>query len=146
MFADVLRVGLVPLFGILYIARYSYMVAASLSPEAGAVMAGIVAASLIGVVYVAPITYALGRVLRLKKGLLALRKILALWTLGACLLIIAAYMLGSFALMGLATASLVLSMLTFGSIIGARALVYVKPFIINPALIVSIKAFKRELA
>ena len=144
VFADVLRVGLVPLFGILYVARYSYL-AASLSPEAGAILAGIVAASLIGVVYVAPITYALVRVLRLQKCLLALYRILALWTFGACLLIIAAYALNSFTLMGLATASLVLSMLTFGSIIGARALASMKPSIMNPALILSLKAFKRKL-
>jgi hypothetical protein len=145
VFADALRVGLAPLFGILYVARYSYLAAASLSPEAGAIMAGIVAASLIGIVYVAPITYALVRVLRLQKCLLALCRILALWTLWACLLIIAAYALGSFALMGLATASLVLSMLTLGSVIGARAPAFIKLSIINPALILSLKPFKRKL-
>jgi hypothetical protein len=145
--ADVLRVGLVPLFGILYVASYSYLATASLSPEAGAIMAGIVAASLIGMVYVAPITYALVGVLRLRNYfLLALRRILALWTVGTCLSIIAAYVLGSFALMGLATASLVLSMLTFGSIIGAGALASMKPSIIIPPSILSIKAFKRKLA
>ena len=117
-----------------------------MSPEIGAIMAGIVAASLIGMVYVAPITYGLVRVLRLRKSILALRRILALWTVGACLLIIAAYVLRSFALMGLATASLVLSMLTFGSIIGTRAIASAKPFIINPALILSIKTFTRKLA
>ena len=146
VFAEILRVALVPLFGILYAARYSYLEAAWLSPEAGAIMAGIVAASLIGMVYVAPITYVLVRVLRLRKCLLGLRKVLVLWTFGACLLIIAAYVLGSFALMGLATTSLVLSILTFGSIIGTRALASVKPFIITPASIVSTKPFKRKLA
>jgi len=144
--SEVLQVILVPLFSILFLSSYAYFAAAWLSPEIGAVMAGILAASLVGLVYVAPITYSLVRVLRLRKCLLALRRILALWTVGACLLIIAAYVFRSFALMGLATASLVLSMLTVGSIIGTRAIASAKPFIINPALILSIKTFTRKLA
>ena len=149
-FADIIRVGLVPMFGILYAARYSYLAAAPFSPEAGALAAGIVAASLLGIVYVAPITYAFARALRLRKYLLALHRIratpLALWTVGSLLLILAAYLLGSFTLMAVATANLVLSMLTFGSIIGIRALASAKPPIINPAPILAIRVFKRKLA
>ena len=146
IFSDVLQVILLPLFGILFLSSYAYFAAVWLSPEIGAIMAGIVAASLIGMVYVAPIACALVRLLRLRKCLLGPSKVLALWTFGACLSIIAAYVLGSFALMGLATASLVLSILTFGSIIGARVLASLKPFIIAPASILSMKAFKRKPA
>ena len=144
MFAEALRVGLVPLFLILYASRYSYLAGAWLNPEFGALTAGVVAAWLIGMVYVAPITYAVVRVLRLRRRLFTSATPLILWTLGTALMIGAAFVLGSFALLALATASLTLSMLALGSIFGARALASSKPSMINPALILSIRPFKQE--
>jgi hypothetical protein len=125
-FAEGLRVGLYPLFGILYAAYFSYLAVAPVSPEAGAVIAGIVAASLIGLVYVAPVAYVSARLLRLHKRLLSLRRTnlapIAMWTMASGLMILAAYVSSSAALMGLSTASLTLSALSLGSLLGAKGI------------------------
>jgi len=111
-------------------------------------MAGVVAASLIGIVYVAPITYTLIRILRPRKHLTALHRIHttppAIWTLTACLLTITAYIIPSTTLMDIATSNLVLSTLTLGTIIGARTLASLHPPTTNPALILSVRHFKQK--
>jgi hypothetical protein len=149
MFAEVLRFGLVPLFGILYASYYSYLAVAPIDPEAGAIVAGTVAASLIGLVYVAPSAHLSMRVLRLRKIPLRFPKVHAMlfvaWVVGSGLLIGRAYLAGSFALMGLATASLTVSMVTFGSIVGVRAISSIKPSTVNPTLILNMKRLKHEL-
>lgn len=56
--------GVYPLIGILYASYYSYTLIAPLSPEAAAITAGVVASSLIGSLFVAPIAYATLRLTR----------------------------------------------------------------------------------
>ncbi len=115
-----------PLLGILYGAYYSYTVVAPLSTEAAAVAAGIVAASLIGLVYVAPIGYLAMRLIRRRKGVLTLRRLHAIpssvWFAASVLMIGAAYQSGSGIVMAIGTANLTLSVLSLGSILGTMAL------------------------
>jgi hypothetical protein len=148
-FADALRVGLVPLFGILYAADYTYAAMAFVNPELGAITAGIVAASLIGLVYVAPVTYVSMRVLRLQRKLAKIRSVHASPLLGwlglSAAMILAAYVSGSSMLMGLATASLALSTLSLGCLTGTKALSLVQlPTTNIPALVMALKQMSRR--
>ncbi len=132
-FLDVLRVGVYPLMGILYASYYSYALLAPMSPEAGALAAGIVAASLIGLVYVAPLGYVSSRLIRRRIRSFRLQKVHLFpasgWVAASAFMIGAAYLSGSALFMGLATASLTLSMLSLGSILGAVGLSHVQlPF------------------
>ncbi len=115
-----------PLLGILYGAYYSYTVVAPLSTEAAAVAAGIVAALLIGLVYVAPIGYLTMRVIRRYKRVLTLRRLHAIpsfvWFASSVLMIGAAYESGLGLFMAIGTASLALSVLSLGTILGTMAL------------------------
>ena len=121
------QAGVYPLLGILYASYYSYTLVAPLSPEAAAITAGIVAASLIGVVYVAPVAYLTTRVirrrLRISKHTIGPS---AAWFTASALICIAAYATSSGQLLAVATSSMVLSMLSLGSLIGTRALAYVQ--------------------
>lgn len=124
------QIGVYPLIGILYASYYSYALAAPFSTEAGAITAGIVAASLLGAVYVAPVAYV---TLRLIRRRLPISKQTvgpsAAWFMASALICVAAYATGSGQLLAVATSSMVLSMLSLGSLIGTRALAYVQmPF------------------
>jgi hypothetical protein len=148
-FADALRVGIVPLFGILYAADLSYTAVASINPEAGAITAGLVAASLIGLVYVAPLTYISMRVLRLHRKLVRLRGVHAMPLLGwlalSVAMVLAGYASGSSTMMSLATSSLALSTLSLGCIAGAKALARIQvPSTNIPALVMAIKHMARR--
>ncbi|MGD0688931.1 MAG: hypothetical protein ABSA50_04085 [Candidatus Bathyarchaeia archaeon] len=126
LFLDVLRVGVYPLIGILYAAYFSYAVVSPISAEAGVLAAGVVAASLIGLVYIAPVAYVSLRLVRRRTKFLTLAKAHLLpaygWVAASALMIGFAYVSGSALLMGLGTASLTLSMLSVGSFLGALAL------------------------
>ena len=126
LFLDVLRVGVYPLIGILYAAYFSYAVVSPISAEAGALAAGVVAASLIGLVYVAPVAYVSLRLVRRRTKFLIPAKAQLLpasgWVAASASMISAAYLSGASLLMSLGTASLTLSMLSVGSLLGARAL------------------------
>lgn len=132
-FLDVLRVGVYPLMGILYASYFSYELVSPFNVEAGALTAGIVAASLIGLVYVAPVAYVSSRLVRRRARFFSLDKLHLLpasgWVAASAFMIGAAYLTGSALFMGLATASLTLSMLSLGSMLGAIGLGYVQlPF------------------
>jgi hypothetical protein len=120
--ADISRVGLIPLFGILFGSSEAYYAAAWFSPEVGAIVAGVVAASLLGLIYVAPLAYVFDQLLcRLRRPItIFLLKPLAFWVVFSVLLAEFALILDSFTVMGLATANLALSTLTLGSIIGVE--------------------------
>jgi len=130
LFLDTLRVGVYPLIGILYAAYFSYALISPMSAEAGALAAGVMAASLIGLVYVAPVAYVSLRLVRRRTKFLASVKAHLFpaygWVAGSALMIGAAYLSGSALLMGLGTASLTLSMLSVVSILGALALTSVQ--------------------
>lgn len=135
LFLDVLRVGVYPLIGILYAAYFSYAVVSPMSAEAGALAAGVVAASLIGLVYVAPVAYVSLRLARRRTKFLTPAKAHLLpasgWIAASVLMIGAAYVSGSALLMGLGTASLTISMLSVGSLLGALAFTSVQFPVVN---------------
>jgi hypothetical protein len=123
-FLDALRVGVYPLIGILYASYFSYAAVSPFSAEAGALAAGIVAASLIGLVYVAPVAYVTSRLAR-QRLRFSLSKLnlspAALWVTASAIMTCAAYTSGGAWLMGVATANLTLSMLSVAAVLGARA-------------------------
>jgi uncharacterized membrane protein len=142
------QASVIPLLGILYTSYYSYTLIAPFNPEAGAIMAGIVTASLIGTVYVAPLAYVCTRILR--RGTLRLSKRTlgpsAVWFLASTMICAAAYATGSISLLAAATSSLVLSTLSLGSLLGARAFAYIQLPFVNPArTALLIKRFTRTL-
>jgi hypothetical protein len=132
---DVLRAGVYPLMGILYAAYFSYTVVSPISAEAGALAAGVVAASLIGLVYVAPVAYVSLRLVRRRTKFLTPAKAYMLpasgWVAASASMISAAYLSGVALLMGLGTASMTLSMLSVGSLLGARALTSIQFPVVN---------------
>lgn len=123
------------MIGILYASYYSYALVSPLSAEAGAILAGVVAASLIGLVYVAPVAYLGARLLRRRIQFSNLRRVhrffAAGWLAASVLIISSAYLSGYAWLMGLGTASLTLSMLSLSGILGARVLASVQMPIAN---------------
>jgi hypothetical protein len=126
---SLMRVSVYPLIGILYASYYSYVLISPLGSEAGALAAGVVAASLIGLVYVAPVAYVGGRVLqrRLRFSVTRIHLLPAIgWLSASALIIAAAYLSASGWLMALGTASLTLSMLGTGSLLGAKAWSFVQ--------------------
>ena len=124
-----LRVGVYPLIGILYASYFSYVLVSPFGVEAGALAAGVVAASLIGLVYVAPVAYVTARLIQRRlrfqaKGIYLLPA--AEWISVSAVMLAAAYLAGSAWLMALGTANLTLSMLATGSLLGARAWAFVQ--------------------
>ena len=138
------QAGVYPLIGILYASYYSYAAIAPISTEAGAIFAGIVAASLMGVVYLAPVAYLATRLIRRHGRLLISRQIAyssIAWFAAGVVLCITAYATNSGQLLAVSTSSIALSMLSLGSQAGTRALTYIQPPSTNLAH--SVLAFRR---
>jgi hypothetical protein len=122
--------------GILYASYYSYTLAAPISPEVGAMTAGVVAATLIGLAYVAPAAYIASRLLKRRIRVnLTTRSFVptSLWLTASTLLLTAAYATNSGMALAFGTVNLVLSALSFGSLAGTKALMEVRMPITNPA-------------
>jgi hypothetical protein len=134
---DALRIGLLPLFGILYASYYTDLALATLNVEVGAISAGAIAASLIGLVYAAPSAYLILRLLRLQKNLRWFGKgraaPIALISVGSSMLTAWAYLFGSFTIMGVGTAIFTMTMLTLGTVFGIRAIAVLQPWILSRA-------------
>jgi hypothetical protein len=125
----IVQATVVPLLGILYASYYSYGFVAPLSTEAAAITAGLVAASLIGVVYVAPIAYVSSRIIRRHTRLTITRWTLgpsAAWFAAGVVMALAAYATGSISLLAFATTSLILSTLSLATLTSTRLLMYVQ--------------------
>jgi len=126
---DALQAGVYPLVGILYASYYSYAAIAPFSTEAGAIVAGIVAASLMGAVYLSPVAYLATRLIR-RHGRLLISKQIAFssiaWFAASVILCVTAYATNSGQLLAVSTSSMVLSMVSLGSQAGTRALTYVQ--------------------
>jgi membrane-associated HD superfamily phosphohydrolase len=123
IFSEILQVILFPLFGILLLSSDAYFAAAWFSPEAGATIAGMVAALLIGTFYMAPVAYAFTQALRPKRrATTVLLKPLALCIALSSMLVGAAIMINSSLIMAFATLSLTLSAFTLGGIFGVKAI------------------------
>jgi len=121
------ELGVYPLIGILYAGYYSYTLVAPFSTEAGAIAAGIVTASLLGAVYVAPVAYVAMRLIRRRLHISSqIATPSVLWFVASVLLCIVAYISSSGQLLAFATSSMALSMLSLGGLAGTRALAYVQ--------------------
>jgi hypothetical protein len=135
-----------PLIGILYASYYSYSLVAPFSTEAGAIAAGIVAASLLGAVFVAPAAYVTMRIFkrRLHASKLTLGPSTA-WFTASTMSCLAAYATGSAQLLAIATSSMVLSMLSLGSLAGTRVLSYVQtPFVNSVSMALMFKRLAKR--
>lgn len=121
------QTGVYPLIGVLYASYYSYNLVTPLNAEAGALTAGIVAASLIGAVYLAPCTYLAFRMIKRHRRVFVSRQVTmssAFWFAGSVLTCALAYVTGSGVLLAFATSSIVISTLSLGSIVGSRVLTF----------------------
>ena len=130
------QAGVVPLLGILYASYYSYNLVAPLSPEAAALTAGVVAASLIGFAYIAPVAYLSSRLLRRRVRLnLSTRTLTptAAWFTASVIALTAAYATGSGAVLAVGVVNLVLSALSAGTLAGARLFTQIGLPSVNPA-------------
>ena len=103
------------------------MLVAPFSAEAGAITAGIVAASLIGAIYLAPGTYVAVRIIRRHGRLLISKQVASsssIWFAASAVTCVVAYATGSGVMLAFATSSIVLSMLSLGSLLGAKVLAH----------------------
>ena len=123
------RDALYPLFAILYGSYYTYLLLSPVSTEVGAATAGVVAAALIGLVYLAPASYLFSRLLRRKFGTLHLSPSrLYAWVAVSVAVTGFAYSTGQVPLLSIATTNLVLCILTLGCILGTLALTRLESF------------------
>jgi hypothetical protein len=142
------QVTVVPLIGILYASYYAYAFTAPFNAEVGAIMAGVVAASLIGLVYLAPVAYIATRLVRRKRFTLTRLNLAPSTTwfaasIGLCAL---AYTTASTSILAIGTSSLVLSTLSLASLIGTRAFAHVQLPVTNYAnMALLVKRFTRTL-
>ncbi|HKM74849.1 MAG TPA: CFI-box-CTERM domain-containing protein [Candidatus Bathyarchaeia archaeon] len=121
-----LRYSLYPLVAILYASYYAYLFVSPLNADAGAVMAGIVAASMLGLVYLAPIIYLAKRTLRRYAKFASLNMTHMILWFGVSVLITEIACFTNSQVLGMATANLVLSTLTFGILLGTTMLGYLQ--------------------
>ena len=130
------QVGVVPLLGILYASYYSYTFVAPFSTEVAAMTAGVVAASLIGLAYVAPVVYLTSRLLKRRVRLNLSTRSLApttVWLTASIFVLVVAYATNSATALAFGTVNLVLSALSAGSLAGAKALTEIRLPSTNPA-------------
>ena len=132
IFSAVLRVTLVPLFGILFVSSYAYSAVAWYSPEGGAIIAGFVSALLIGAVYIPAFAFAVARVFRGKsRAATILLKPFALCIALSTMLVGFGLMVNSFPIIAIATLGLTLSSFTVGVIGGTRVVSYALHWMID---------------
>jgi len=119
---------LYPLIGLLYASYYTYVLISPLNNEVAALTAGLVAAAMIGFVYLAPPLYLAKRILRRKTSLSARLNIKHLFvsSVASSVAIGFSYATGMGLALGLAAASLLLSTSTLGVIAGILVLKRVK--------------------
>ncbi|HXX73329.1 MAG TPA: hypothetical protein VEI80_06495 [Candidatus Acidoferrales bacterium] len=144
----IVQAGVVPLIGILYASYYSYTLVAPLSPEAGAITAGVVAASLIGLAYVAPLTYLTSRLLRRRVRLNLSSRSLApttVWLTISVFVMVAAYAGSSTAALAFGTVNLVLAALSAGSLAGTKVLSMISLPSANPAAVALLRRYTKTL-
>ncbi len=119
---SILRDGLYPLVAVLYTSYYVYALFLPLGLEAATVLTGIVAASLLGLVYLAPIVFVVNRVLRRHTQLTSLHvERMILWVAVSVLQLGVSYLIIPQAV-GIAAANVVLSTLTLAALTGSAAL------------------------
>jgi hypothetical protein len=140
------QITVAPLIGILYASYYAYALTAPLNAEVGAIMAGVVAASLIGLVYLAPVAYITTRMIRRRRFIITKLSFgpSAAWFTASIALCALAYVTASSSILAIGTSSIVLSTLSLASLIGARAFTYIQIPITNYAnMALLVKRFTR---
>lgn len=106
---NVVKAAMYPLIGSLYLAQWSYS-ALSFAPELAVVAAGLVASSLIGIVYFAPIALLASELARRKRiSIHPIGKPLAVAWVASTVMIAVAELTATSALMMFATAAFILS-------------------------------------
>ena len=117
-----LKDAMYPLIAVLYASYCAYLLMAPFGSDLGAILAGVIAASLLGLIYLAPIGYVTKLILRryLQHSLLR-RSHMIMWAGVSMSLIPVGYFTNPL-LMGIVTANLLLSMLSIGCVFGATAL------------------------
>jgi hypothetical protein len=119
---------LYPLIGLLYASYYTFVLVSPLNDDVAAVTAGLVAAAMIGFVYLAPPLYLGMRILRRRASMssrLSHKQLLA-WSAISSVAIGFSYSAGAGLALGVAAASLLLSILSLGVIAGNSALTRVR--------------------
>ena len=121
----VFRSGLYPLVGILYVSYNSYLILSPINSELAALTAGLLAAAMLGFMYIAIPTRLAAWVLRRRLGFSTVKlSRLSAASVICGLLVGVAYLFGGSLALGLATGVLVLSVLALGAAVGIRALGY----------------------
>jgi hypothetical protein len=116
------RYALYPMIGILYASYYSYLLVSPLNNEVAALIAGLVAAGMLGFVYAAIPMCLARRVARRKACVSKLTSTrLAGYSVISGALVGLTYLFGGEFTLGLATVSLLLSTLSLGAALGTRA-------------------------
>lgn len=115
------RVMLIPLIAALNIAYEAYRFVSPVNGEAGAVVAGMVSASLLGLVYVAPVLYVMKVLFRRKQAVVSKTFAISCFLAGT-LMVCFSYTVGSSLLTGFSVAVLVLSSVGLGALFGVRVL------------------------
>jgi small-conductance mechanosensitive channel len=120
----IFRYSLYPLIGVLYASYYSYLLVSPFNAEIAAVTSGLVAAGMIGVAYLALPLYLAKRILKRKisaSSWLKATRLLACSSISGVAVAIS-YYAGIELALGIAAASLILSTLTLGAILGSMVL------------------------
>jgi hypothetical protein len=117
------RYALYPLIGILYASYNTYLLISPINNDIAALAAGLVAAGMLGFVYIAIPMQLIRRFLRRKASVSMVR----LYRLAACsvisgLLVGMGYLFGGESALGITTVSLILSTLSLGAALGNFAL------------------------
>jgi len=122
------RLLLYPLLGILTLSSLTYSVF-SWAPEFAVVMAGLVASSLIGLVYLTPFTWVRLRILvkRRRIGARAVARGSLLLLACATVLLVAGELAGSFLLLAIGGSAIVLICLVAAPVIASLAMIRPKP-------------------
>jgi len=120
------RYALYPLIGILYASYYTYLVVSPLNNEVAAVTSGLVAAGMLGFIYIGIPLYSAGRAIRGKVRVSMPSSYHVFGCSAICgLLVGMTYVSGGEFALGVATLSLVLSTLALGASLGIHVLRYI---------------------
>ena len=117
------RYALYPLIGVLYASYYTYLVVSPLNSEVAALTAGLVAAGLLGFIYIGIPIYFVERTIRRKVGVFVLGSYRLLACSAICgVLVGLTYLSGGGFVLGMTTVGLILSTLALGAGLCTRAL------------------------
>src|SRR5208282_5789955 len=126
-----LRYSLYPLIAILYVSYYAYLFVSPFNADAGVVLAGIVAASMLGLVYLAPLVYLAKRALRRYAKFASMNMMHMILWFGVSVVVTEIACFTNSQVLGVATANLVLSTLTVGVLLGTNAIAHLRSICVS---------------